>query len=93
MKYVCQVCGYVHEGNEAPEKCPVCNAPASKFTKQDGEMTWAAEHVVGIAKDVPEDIYDEDELPPLPDDDDAPPMYEEAPLLWSMKRPWASGRS
>ena len=33
MKYVCQVCGYVHEGPEAPEKCPVCKAKAEKFTK------------------------------------------------------------
>ncbi len=56
MKFVCQVCGYVHEGDAAPEKCPVCNAPASKFTQQGGDMTWAAEHVVGVAKDVPEDI-------------------------------------
>ncbi|MBE5847454.1 MAG: NADH peroxidase [Lachnospiraceae bacterium] len=59
MKYVCQVCGYVHEGDSAPEKCPVCNAPASKFTKQEGEMTWAAEHVVGIAKGVSQDIIDD----------------------------------
>jgi len=57
-KYVCSVCGYVHEGDEAPEKCPICNAPASKFNKQEEGMTWACEHVVGIAQepDVPEDI-------------------------------------
>ena len=48
MKYVCQVCGYVHEGNEAPEKCPVCGAPADKFTAQSEEKVWAAEHVVGV---------------------------------------------
>ena len=42
MKFVCQVCGYVHEGDAAPEKCPVCNAPAGKFTAQSGEMEWAA---------------------------------------------------
>lgn len=56
MKFVCQVCGYVHEGDAAPEKCPVCNAPAEKFTAQGGEMEWAAEHVVGVAKGVSEDI-------------------------------------
>ena len=56
MKYVCQVCGYVHEGNEAPEKCPVCGAPADKFTAQSEEKTWAAEHVVGVAQGVSEDI-------------------------------------
>ena len=51
-KWVCPVCGYVHEGDEAPEKCPQCGGAGSKFTEQTGEMTWAAEHVVGIAKDV-----------------------------------------
>ena len=56
MKYVCSVCGYVHEGPEAPEKCPQCGAPAEKFVQQSGDMTWAAEHVVGVASDVPEDI-------------------------------------
>ena len=55
-KWVCNVCGYVHEGDTAPEFCPVCKAPAEKFTKQDSEMTWAAEHVVGVAKGVSEDI-------------------------------------
>lgn len=56
MKYVCPVCGYVHEGDQPPEKCPVCNAKGEKFTKQEEEMSWASEHVVGIAKGVPEDI-------------------------------------
>ena len=51
-KWVCNVCGYVHEGDEAPEVCPVCKAPASKFTKQDENLTWAAEHVVGVAQGV-----------------------------------------
>lgn len=58
-KWVCQVCGYVYEGDAAPEACPICKAPASKFTKQEeGEMTWAAEHVVGVAQGAPEDIID-----------------------------------
>ena len=55
-KWVCSVCGYVHEGDTAPEVCPICKAPAEKFTKQDDEMAWAAEHVVGVAKGVSEDI-------------------------------------
>lgn len=55
-KYVCSVCGYVHEGNEPPEKCPVCNASADKFKEQIGGMEWAAEHVVGVAKGASEDI-------------------------------------
>ena len=56
MKFVCSVCGYVHEGDAAPAECPICHAPADKFVAQTGEMTWAAEHVVGVAADVPEDI-------------------------------------
>ena len=48
-KWVCPVCGYVHEGETAPEKCPQCGVAGSKFTEQKGEMTWAAEHVVGVA--------------------------------------------
>ena len=55
-KYVCQICGYVHEGDSAPESCPICKAPASKFTLQSEELSWAAEHVVGVAKGVSEDI-------------------------------------
>ena len=57
-KYVCNVCGYVHEGDEPPIECPICKAPAEKFTKQEGEMTWAAEHVVGVAKGAPDDIIE-----------------------------------
>lgn len=49
-KFVCLVCGYVYEGENAPEECPICHAPASKFKEQAGEQTWAAEHVIGIAK-------------------------------------------
>ena len=56
MKWVCKVCGYVYEGPEAPEFCPVCKAPKSKFEKVGGDKTWAAEHVVGVAKDAPEEI-------------------------------------
>ncbi len=59
MKWVCQVCGYVHEGDEPPANCPVCKADASKFTKQADEMVWAAEHTVGVAKGAPEDILND----------------------------------
>ena len=58
MKCVCSVCGYVHEGDSAPEKCPVCGAPAEKFNAQSGDMAWAAEHVVGVAKGVSEEILE-----------------------------------
>ena len=43
-KFVCSVCGYVYEGEAAPEFCPLCKAPASKFIEQSEEKTWAAEH-------------------------------------------------
>ena len=55
-KFVCQVCGYVYVGDSAPEFCPQCKAPASKFEEQKGELTWAAEHVVGVAQGSSEDI-------------------------------------
>ena len=58
-KFVCQVCGYVYEGEEAPEFCPQCKAPKSKFTEQSGDRTWAAEHVVGVAKGVSADIIED----------------------------------
>ena len=62
-KWVCSVCGYVYEGEAAPEICPVCKVPAEKFTKVEGEMKLAAEHEYGIyAKTVKNnpDISDED---------------------------------
>lgn len=53
-KYVCTVCGYIADGS-IPEFCPVCKAPASKFIEKK-DNTYVTEHVVGIAKDVPEEI-------------------------------------
>ena len=47
-KWVCPVCGYVHEGDTPPEFCPQCKVPGSRFTEMKGELTWAAEHVVGV---------------------------------------------
>ena len=58
-KSVCTVCGYTHEGDTPPEKCPICGAPAEKFTEQVAEMTWEAEHVVGAAVGAPEDILED----------------------------------
>jgi len=58
-KYVCSVCGYVHEGDAPPAQCPQCKAPAEKFIKQEGELTWASEHVVGVAKGAPADIIED----------------------------------
>ena len=55
-KFVCTVCGYVFEGEAAPEFCRICKAPAEKFKEQSAEKTWAAEHVVGVAQGVDEEI-------------------------------------
>lgn len=58
-KYQCTVCGYIWEGDAPPEKCPQCGAPASAFKElQESDRTWAAEHVVGVAKGAPEDILE-----------------------------------
>ena len=51
-KFVCTVCGYVYEGEMAPEQCPVCKVGADKFVEQTGDLKWADEHRVGVAKDV-----------------------------------------
>ncbi len=52
-KFICTVCGYVHEGDAAPEKCPQCGVPASKFKELDETalLQFVTEHVIGIAKD------------------------------------------
>ena len=56
-KWVCTVCGYVYEGENAPEKSPQCGVPSAKFKEQASEgMTWACEHEVGVAQGSPEDI-------------------------------------
>ncbi|MBQ1375950.1 MAG: NADH peroxidase, partial [Clostridia bacterium] len=52
-KFVCSICGYTHEGDAPPEKCPQCKAPASKFNEvKEGVLEFADEHRIGVAKDV-----------------------------------------
>ncbi|MCY6483534.1 NADH peroxidase [Clostridium aestuarii] len=60
-KFICTVCGYVHEGNEAPEVCPQCKAPKDKFIEklEDDKLEWADEHIIGIAKDVDTEVVEE----------------------------------
>jgi rubrerythrin len=58
-KYVCTICGYIFEGDAAPEKCPQCGAPASKFEEMSGEeRVWADEHRIGVAQGVDEEILE-----------------------------------
>ena len=51
-KFVCPVCGYVHEGDAPPERCPQCGVPGSKFIKKEesNELVFACEHELGVAK-------------------------------------------
>ena len=62
-KFVCPVCGYVFEGAAAPAVCPVCKYKGPDWKKVEGEMSWAAEHVVGVGKkfgpDVPADVQEQ----------------------------------
>ena len=54
-KWICTVCGYVHEGETAPDFCPQCKQPKEKFKpveENTGKLTWADEHRIGVAKDV-----------------------------------------
>ena len=58
-KWICTVCGYVHEGDEAPEFCPQCKQPKSKFKEMvetTGALTFADEHVIGVAKGCDEEM-------------------------------------
>ena len=58
-KFVCSVCGYVHEGDSAPEKCPICGVGADKFIKQDDSVagnSWADEHKIGVAQGLDEQV-------------------------------------
>jgi len=59
-KFVCTVCGYVHNGNTPPEKCPQCGATSDKFVeqKEDQELTWADEHKIGVAKGLDPEVVE-----------------------------------
>ncbi len=57
-KWVCSVCGYVHEGENPPEVCPQCGASASKFELQSEELVWADEHKIGVAKGLDKEVVD-----------------------------------
>ncbi|NFN17402.1 NADH peroxidase [Clostridium botulinum] len=58
-KFVCTVCGYIHEGNTPPEICPVCKVGADKFIEMKDDMAWADEHRIGIASGIPSDLIED----------------------------------
>ncbi len=59
-KFVCTICGYVHEGDEAPEKCPQCGASKAKFVEKQEEATinFADEHRIGVAKGLDAEVVE-----------------------------------
>lgn len=59
MKFICTVCGHIHEGGEAPEVCPICKSPSSKFKISESDsLAFADEHKIGIARDVDIEILE-----------------------------------
>ena len=60
-KFICTVCGYIHEGDAAPEKCPMCGVPASKFKElsEEGSLSFVAEHEIGVAKGCDEEMIND----------------------------------
>lgn len=60
-KFRCMVCGYVYEGTEPPAECPLCHAKSDKFVEvkeEEGVMSWACEHELGVAKGVDSEILE-----------------------------------
>ena len=58
-EFVCPICGYVHTGDAAPEKCPQCGCLGSKFNeKAQGKTVYAAEHIIGVAKGVDPEVLE-----------------------------------
>ena len=60
-KWRCTICGEIVESDVRPDKCPLCKAPGEKFEEiKEEAATWAAEHIIGVAKDpaVPAEIVE-----------------------------------
>jgi rubrerythrin len=58
-RFVCSICGYIHEGAQPPEICPICKADKSKFNEIKDDLVWADEHIIGVAKDVDSQIIND----------------------------------
>ncbi|MGK0467634.1 MAG: rubrerythrin [Clostridium sp.] len=58
-RFVCSICGYIHEGEQPPEICPICKADKSKFNEMKDDLVWADEHIIGVAKDVDSQIIND----------------------------------
>ena len=58
-KWRCTICGEIVMSDVRPDKCPTCKQPGEKFEEVvEDKMSWAAEHIIGVAKDAPEDIIE-----------------------------------
>ena len=58
-KWRCTVCGEIVESDVRPDKCPRCKVSGEKFVEVvEEELSWAAEHVLGVAKGVDQEIVD-----------------------------------
>ena len=57
-KFVCTVCGYIHEGDQAPDFCPLCKAPKEKFNEVNEGASFACEHEIGVAKGIDKEVYE-----------------------------------
>ena len=57
-KWICTVCGYIHEGDTPPEVCPICGVGADKFKEMEGDMAWADEHRIGIINGIDNEIIE-----------------------------------
>ena len=60
-KFICTVCGYVHEGMDAPETCPQCKQPKSKFKEMvetEGALQFCDEHRLGVAQGVDAEVLE-----------------------------------
>ncbi|MEG2936160.1 MAG: NADH peroxidase, partial [Clostridium sp.] len=57
-KWICTVCGYIHEGDTPPEVCPICGVGADKFKEMEGDMAWADEHSIGIINGIDNEIIE-----------------------------------
>jgi len=58
-KFVCTICGYIHEGEGPPEVCPICKADKSKFNLVVDGLIWADDHIIGVSEDVNSEIVDD----------------------------------
>ena len=58
-RFVCSVCGYIHEGDQPTKVCPICKADSSKFNEVKDDLEWADEHRIGVTADIDSELIDD----------------------------------